>query len=240
MCGRLHQKDGTLSWLETELGDLELPEGVAEWRENFNAAPTQYLWVIRRHPQTGKNVRDRMKWGFLPPWAKTPDDRPQPINAMSETVATNRMFAPAYKKRRCLIPIAEFFEWQQIHDEQGREVKPKQPWAIAMKNKESFALAGIWTGWKDLVTGKFLYSFAILTCRPNPLMAKIHDRMPVIITAPEAAERWLANIEPDPHDLMQPYPDHLMTAWKIGQKVGSPRNNTPDIIDPIDPSDLDN
>ena len=44
--------------------------------------------------------------------------------------------------------------------------------------------------------------------------------------------RWLGP-EPDPRDLMKPFPSDLMTMWPIDSKVGSPRNNTPDIIDRI-------
>jgi putative SOS response-associated peptidase YedK len=40
------------------------------------------------------------------------------------------------------------------------------------------------------------------------LVADIHDRMPVTL-APTDYARWLGD-EPDPHDLMQPFPAALM------------------------------
>ena len=48
-------------------------------------------------------------------------------------------------------------------------------------------------------------TFAVITCPANELMSEIHDRMPVILPR-EAYERWLAAIEPDPRDLLVPYP----------------------------------
>jgi hypothetical protein len=34
---------------------------------------------------------------------------------------------------------------------------------------------------------------------------------------------------------MKPFPAELMTMWPIDRKVGSPRNDTADILDPTEP-----
>lgn len=60
-------------------------------------------------------------------------------------------------------------------------------------------------------------------------MAQIHDRMPVIIP-PQVYDRWLANIEPDPRDLLVPYPSGPMTMWPISTRVNKPENNDPAIL----------
>jgi putative SOS response-associated peptidase YedK len=116
--------------------------------------------------------------------------------------------------------------------------KEKQPYAIAMMSDEPSAIAGIWEGFPDKVTGELVRTFAIATCEPNGLMATIHDRMPVIL-APSDYIRWLEP-ESDPRDLLRPFPSELMKMWPISSRVGSLRNNTPDIIDEIGigPSDL--
>jgi putative SOS response-associated peptidase YedK len=41
-------------------------------------------------------------------------------------------------------------------------------------------------------------------------MVQIHDRMPVIVP-PEGYDRWLANVEPDPRDMLAPYLPEPMT-----------------------------
>jgi putative SOS response-associated peptidase YedK len=55
--------------------------------------------------------------------------------------------------------------------------------------------------------------------------------MPVIL-AQEAYERWLGE-EPDPHDLMRPFPAHLMRMWPISTRVNKPANDDPAILEPI-------
>ena len=60
--------------------------------------------------------------------------------------------------------------------------------------------------------------------------------MPVIL-APEAYERWLANIEPDPRDLLVPFPAELMMMWPISTRVNKPDNDDPNILDPLEPVD---
>ena len=39
--------------------------------------------------------------------------------------------------------------------------------------------------------------------------------------------------DPDPEHLMKPFPEELMTMWKIGRDVGNPRNNRPDLLDEV-------
>ena len=56
------------------------------------------------------------------------------------------MFRDAYRKRRCIVPVEGFFEWQATKG-------GKQPYAIAMKNGSPFGLAGLWENWKDPARG---------------------------------------------------------------------------------------
>lgn len=45
--------------------------------------------------------------------------------------------------------------------------------------------------------------------------------------------RWLGE-EPDPHDLMKPFPAELMRMWPISTRVNKPENDDPSIIEPIE------
>jgi putative SOS response-associated peptidase YedK len=47
-----------------------------------------------------------------------------------------------------------------------------------------------------------------ITTGANDLVADIHDRMPLVL-APADYARWLGE-EPDPRDLMRPFPSELM------------------------------
>ena len=124
------------------------------------------------------------------------------------------------------MPVDLFSEWKAIKGEKAR-----QPYAIGMKDGPAFGLAGIWENWKDPSTGEWVRTFAIITTDSNELVAGIHDRMPVILR-PEDYDRWLG-IEPDPRDLLHPFPAELMRMWPISTRVNSPKNDDPDLITPV-------
>jgi putative SOS response-associated peptidase YedK len=75
-------------------------------------------------------------------------------------------------------------------------------------------------------------TFAIITTDANEMIAEIHDRMTLII-APGDCARWLGE-EPDPHDLMRPFPAEPMRMWPISPRVNKPENDDPSIVRPID------
>jgi putative SOS response-associated peptidase YedK len=90
----------------------------------------------------------------------------------------------------------------------------------------------IWENWKDPASGDWIRTFAIVTTDSNELVAEIHDRMPVIV-APSDYARWLSD-EPDPRDLMRPFPAGLMRMWPISTRVNKPENDDPSIVEPIE------
>jgi putative SOS response-associated peptidase YedK len=222
MCGRFTQTEAVLPGL-----DLVYPaEGEAGPPPlRYNGAPSQDFWVARRHPETGAYHADRLVWGLIPYWVKEADGGRKPINAKSETITRLPSFRSAYAKRRCIVPIDNFFEWRKTEP-------PKQPFAIGMKDGSRFGLAAIWENWKHPQTGLYIRTFCILTCPANEMIAAIHDRMPVILP-PSAYERWLSPMEADPHDLLRPYPSELMVMWPISSRINSPKNDTLDLLDPI-------
>lgn len=75
-------------------------------------------------------------------------------------------------------------------------------------------------------------TFCIITTPANEMIDAIHDRMPVIIP-PIAYDRWLANVEPDPRDLLVPYPSESMAMWPIGMRVNKPEHDDAAILEPV-------
>jgi putative SOS response-associated peptidase YedK len=226
MCGRITQKSNPQR-LGLGLTTVTLVEPL-QAPPRYNGAPGQEHWVIRRNPKTGERMLDRLWWGLIPYWVKEANGGRKPINAKAETVASLPSFRNAYERRRCLLPIDNFFEWRAI-----RGAKAKQPYAIGMKTGEPFALASIWENWQRPGTEEWVRTFAVITCPANGLMAQIHDRMPVIIP-PDAYDRWLANIEPDPRDLLVPFPSEPMTMWPISTRVNKPENDESSILERIE------
>jgi putative SOS response-associated peptidase YedK len=105
-------------------------------------------------------------------------------------------------------------------------------YAIAMKDGSPFGLGGIWENWKDPTSGEWIRTFATITTDANELVAEIHDRMPLIL-APSDYSRSLSD-EPNPHDLMRPFPAEPMRMWPISTRVNKPESDDPSIIEPIE------
>lgn len=223
MCGRITQKSPP-NQLGLRIATLVEP---VQPPPRYNGAPGQEHWVIRQHPKTGERTLDRLRWGLIPHWCKESDGGRKPINAKAETVAALPSFRDAYSRRRCLVPIDSFFEWRAI-----KGLKPKQPYAIGMKTGEPFALAAIWENWQPPGSAEWVRTFAVITTNANELVRPIHDRMPVIIP-PEDYDRWLSPLDPDPRDLLAPYPAEPMTMWPISTRVNKPENDDAAILAPV-------
>ncbi len=125
-----------------------------------------------------------------PHWAGKDGKRPPlMINARVETLQSRPVFRDAFERKRCLVPADGFFEWR-------REGKTPLPQYIRPVPRRVIAFAGIWTRNKSILTaaGEPVTSFAIITGPPHPLVAPIHDRMPIVL-APEAYAAWLADAD---------------------------------------------
>ncbi len=200
-----------------------VPEGV---RPNFNAAPTQDLPVIIE--TDGKPEIRVMHWGLVPIWAK---DKPRfafsTFNARAASLTEKPMWKKLFPARRCLVPATGFYEWQK----RGSE---KQPFYIHAGKEPIFAMAGLYDEWIDKETGEVFDSFTIITTEPNREMKSIHDRMPVILDRDEEAV-WLDPKVQDEGELMpllNPY-DSEMELYEVDRKVGNVRNNSGDLIKPL-------
>ena len=96
---------------------------------------------------------------------------------------------------------------------------------------QAIGIGGLWENWKDPTSGEWIRTFVVITTDANELVAEIHDRMPLIL-APSDYDRWLNN-EPDPRDLMRPYPAEPMRIWPISTRVNKPENDEPSLLEPV-------
>jgi len=189
---------------------------------NFNAAPSQALPIITNSmPGQIQLVR----WGLVPAWSRDPASGPKPINARAETLAEKPSFRQLLARRRCLVLADSFYEWQAT--ERG-----KIPHRILLKSEEPFAFAGLWDEWLDRATGELHPTFTIVTTEPNELMARLHNRMPVILPGLEAERAWLADdLSAAAHqELLMPYDATLMREYAITTRVNSPAHNDAEVL----------
>jgi putative SOS response-associated peptidase YedK len=189
----------------------------------YNAAPSQTLPVICN---THSQEITLSAWGFVPEWADGRAGVKPLINARAETIATKPTFRQAFRSKRCLVLTDGFYEWK-------RAGKSKVPHWIALKSREPFAFAGIWSTVHD-PSGHPYTTFAILTTEANELMAQIHNRMPVILHARDEATWLNQRCTPDEAQaLLVPFPAELLTLYEVSSKVNSPTYNTPDALHPV-------
>src|SRR5258708_15475180 len=172
---------------------------------SWNVAPTDPLPVVRYDAKAGERSLDVMRWGLVPFWAKDLKVGFSNINAKDEGIEGKPAFREAFQRRRCLVPVENFYEWKKT-------ASGKQPYAIALADRGLMALAGLWENWRS-PAGEWVRSFAVITTTPNALCAELHDRMPVVL-GPQVWPEWLGEEPADPARLkvlLTPMPSKEMT-----------------------------
>lgn len=187
---------------------------------NYNICPTDAVHVVRANGEGRALVA--MRWGFVPAWYKTLTDGPLLINARAETIADKPAFGAAARARRCIVPVSGYYEW-------ATEDGEKLPWYYHRKDGAPLALAGIWQQWQAGDTA--LASCALVTTAANALASKVHHRMPVIL-APDAWGKWLGEAGKGAARLMQPAPEDVLCAYRVGVAVNSNRAAGCELIEP--------
>ncbi len=91
------------------------------------------------------------------------------INARAESVKDKPTFADSFAQRRCVLPAAGFYEWDQ----------KKEKVIFTLPDKPLLYLAGIYRPYGSQKR------FVVLTREANASMAPVHDRMPLILSGDE-------------------------------------------------------
>jgi putative SOS response-associated peptidase YedK len=230
MCGRFTRE---YSWQDVhDFLDLKFPAGLKtgepeDLDKSWNVAPTQPSLIA--HQSEGSKAAELTvrRWGLIPHWAKEASIGNRMINARAETAAEKPAFRVAFSRRRCVVPISSFFEWEKIDGQ-----KTKQPWRFVRADGDIILLAGLFEPPNEHAERG---TFTILTTQANEFMSSIHDRMPVILE-PEDAPKW-CDLDADKSnaaELLRPAPDGVLTRHKVSTKVNSPRNNEPGLVDEVE------
>jgi putative SOS response-associated peptidase YedK len=170
--------------------EYQSPEDLEAMRLHFEMEEAKYLAEFKLHlfPKYAAPVilpgrkLEVLQWGFQHPTLNK-----VVFNARAETAAKNPLFRGAVKNARCLLPTTGFFE----HDAQRRKYLITLPEPI-------FAFAGLYRRGEC----------TMLTCAPNAVMERIHNRMPVILQKRDY-DRWLIDGDAS---LLGPYRGELKTT----------------------------
>ena len=217
----LHRSRSALETVATAIGQVfNLPSWV---EDRYNIRISEIAPVFSR--QGGETSLQPMSFGLVPAFMRASPKRKLLHNARSETVTELKSFREAVLRRRCLIPANGFYE-------SLTRGKVSRPFIFMLKDEEPFAIAGIWEpGLDDRPP-----SFSMVTTQPNEFVAKLHDRMPVVLTPPDMP-RWLGD-EPLPEgvlrELCQPIAGDRMVAREVNRYANKPRSEGPDCLAPPD------
>lgn len=216
---------------------------------NYNTAPTQAVYIIvdTDTEEEGRQRRlDVARWGLVPSWAKDPGIGSRMINARAETVAEKPAYRSSFARRRCLVPVTGFYEWQAASS------GPKQPYFLhsigdyegtGSSDVGLAGLAGLYSWWRDPSVvdtddpHAWLLTMSILTTAADSWTARIHDRMPIPVPV-QKHSAWL-----DPHsagsdvlpEVIAALPQHCWTGYPVARAVNSVRANGPHLLERVSP-----
>ena len=203
---------------------------------SWNVAPTDAVYAVaeRRSGEDdgAQRILGAYKWGLVPFWAKDAKGGARMINARAETLESK--FRRTFERRRCLVPADGFYEWEKL------EGGGKQPWFIHRADGAPMVFAGLWEVWKPEGASdedEPLRTCSIITTSANELLARIHDRMPAVIS-PHDWDLWLDRSVTDPaalRHLLAPADPRQFDMFEVSTAVNSVRNNSGELVTPINP-----
>jgi putative SOS response-associated peptidase YedK len=150
------------------------------------------------------------------------------INARVETLTQRPAFRTLLAANRCLVPACGYYEWQG----EGRD---KTPYYIHPHDEPYIAFAGLYDFWKRR-DGEALYTFTIITTDADPFMAKLHNRMSVVLKS-ELEDDWLdAEITSAKEVLgiLERSIGVTLDAYPVSRLVNKPGHDSPALIQRVE------
>jgi len=148
------------------------------------------------------------------------------FNAKAETLATSAAFKEPLLRRRCVVPVAGFYEW-------AKQDERKLPYYIRPQADDGMLLAGLWDRWRN--GAETLESFTIVTTAAHPSIAFVHKRQPVLLTR-EEGRRWVdagQDVAALQRELLVPRLPVPLSVIPVSTYVNNSRNEGPRCVEPI-------
>jgi putative SOS response-associated peptidase YedK len=212
MCGRFTHKP---TWEEiVRLYRLTMDRPPHNMRPSYNVCPTDPVDTVIEHD-------GRRELVLVPYWwtKSLKELRLATFNARVETVTTKPSFREPFERRRCLMPMSGYYEWQDTPS-------GKQPWYFTARDSSPLlTVAAIWDEWRNKDTGERIKSCAMIITEPNDFVAKVHDRMPVLLR-PGQFEHWMSGkmgVEE-----LKPAPNDYLRRWAVSKRVNSSKADKDD------------
>ena len=223
MCGRFAQifEDKEVSRIEEILRASMQADDLL--LDSFNIAPSQSAVVCEAGE--GASGATRARFGLTPSWAKDGSMAGKMINARIETVTQKPAYRGLVDRRRCVVPVRGFYEW-----EQKAGMKQKQPWYLRRVDGDVMMLAGLWDRWTSRTHhDEVVDSFTLLTTNAKGFLEGFHHRMPVVLEA-DAVAGWMGmTVGIDGLEVIE----DVLTGHRVGRRVNSPANDDGGLIEEV-------
>jgi putative SOS response-associated peptidase YedK len=216
MCGRFTLTIADAEEIARLLGLDAAPSFKAKYRPRFNVAPTDEHWIVRSSHDAHRELVPA-QWG-----AKK--QKGGPILTRVENSRARKMLENASAGHRCLVPADGFFEWT------GEKGDRRPIWFHRPEQGELVLLGALCTEWKDG------FHFSILTTAANDLVARVHDRMPVVVPTKDAARFLTTNDPVELASMLKPAPEGVLVAREVSDRVNVVGNDDAECLAPPDRS----
>lgn len=203
MCGKFTQVEW---WADIEAFTQPFEE-IPDDAPVSVSTPMRLAKVIRLGEDGAREVV-LMKWGFSKP--ENTSFKPDHMHARAETIDTRPTFADSFAERRGIVLVETFNE-----GEEQPNGKTKQ-WVIRPKDRKPIPIAVIWEEWAGDAGSEA--TFVMVTVPPNPLIARITDRMPAVLRQEDWAV-WLGESDASLRDvktLLTTFDD--AGAWEMSEQ----------------------
>ncbi len=222
MCGRfaLYRSLAEIAGLfNAVIGD----DGLWDWQPNYNISPGTVIPIVALDGKRTPKVVP-MRWGLHPHWKKTPPEGRPMFNARVETADEKPSFRTPFRRRRCLIPLNGWYEWDRYEG-------AKRPFFIHEKNSDFTVAAGLWDQWR-VDEGITLLSATMLTTAAEGEMKHLHHRMPVRLDEAEW-DNWM-DWDGKPSKILEGMKGSDDLTWyEVSDEVNSGRAQGPHLKDAV-------
>jgi len=200
------------------------------WQREFNIPPTEVAPIIFDHKEKRHLVH--ALWGLIAPGTESLEEarKVSTFNAKAETLMTRPTFTNAFLKRRCIVPAEAFYEW--VGPKSGR-----QPLSVQRADRKLLSMAGLFNYWRSKQPeAPPIATFTVVTTEPSKWMARIHNRMPVILQDDQIGT-WLDPTLSDARqlsELLKAPPEDFLDCYPVSREMNSVRADLAESANRVD------
>ena len=145
---------------------------------SYRCEPKRDIAVVVQDNQSHRHLRSAY-WSLIPHWSPQLELAYPTYNARIESAAVKPTFADSTTGMRAVIPANGYYEWHGEH-----------PYYFHDPDSPVLAMAGLYSWWRPNASTGFRLTATILTTKARGDAARVHDRMPVLLS-PDLYTNWL-------------------------------------------------